>query len=77
MQILTESSSPGFSFTPSNFNHEVSFNATKFAVDNFGQEALPLSDYTFVLTCSFSNGADAFDLISSVNISITLQEGEK
>ena len=78
MQVLTAPPSPGFSFTPSDLNHEISFNATKFAVDeNFTREAFPLSESTFVLTCSFINGMDASDLISPVNIRITLQEGER
>lgn len=77
MQVLTVSSSPGFSFIPSDLNHEISFNATKFAVDNFTQEAFPLSEFTFALTCSFINGMDVSELISPVNIRITLQEGER
>ena len=76
MQDLREPSSLEFSFTPPDFNHEISFNATQFAINNFGQEAFPLPEFTFVLTCSFINGEDVSDLVSPVDITITLQKGE-
>ena len=70
VSVLT---SPEFTFAPADLNHFVTFNATKYAQNNFGQVVLP--ELQFKVTCSFVNGEDVSDLISPLNVTVILQEG--
>ena len=76
IQAITECSSPDFSLSPPDHN-SVTFNATQYALDNFGQEDLAYSSFQIICTFSDREGLPAVDSRANINFTIVLQPGKK
>ena len=73
IQAITECSLSDFILSPPDL---ISFNATQYALDTFGQEQRSLTETSFQIVCTFSSGQNTSGIDSPVNFIVLLQQGE-
>ena len=73
IQAITECSSSNFSLSPPDL---ITFNATQYALDNFGQEQRSLTETSFQIVCTLSSEENTSGIDSPVNFTVLLQQGE-
>ena len=72
IEAVTECSSSDFLLIPPDL---ITFNATQYILDNFGQ-GQSLTETLFQIVCTFSSGGNTSGIDSPVNFTVLLQQGE-
>lgn len=74
-QEVLSTSDSDFNLSPPQRNHQLTFNATNFAMRTL-RDPTTLRNETFIIACGFVNGEDSTNIITPMNLTVRLQEGK-
>lgn len=74
-QEVLSTSDSDFNLSPPQRNHRLTFNATNITMRTL-RDSTTLRNETSIVACGFVNGENSTNIISPMNLTVRLQEGE-